>query len=119
MLPLHAAHPTQHNRDTFAIRPIDHRIVRDFEFPTEGVQPKVLDITEDGTVPFGIVLEQKIGGIYITANQVIAAIDLEIEIPPTTADSGDAVVLVTTLRDLANAEIRFLGIGGLVIQNKN
>src|ERR1700719_1302519 len=118
MLPLHAAHPAEHDRDTFSIGPLNHAVVGDLEFPSNEVQSEILDVADHGRVPLGIVLEKEIRSVGGATNEVIAAVDLQIKIASAAANLRKAVVLIAGLCDLANAKIDFLRVGSLALRNE-
>src|ERR1700687_533210 len=118
VLPLHAAHPAEHDRDTFSIGSLNHGFISDLEFPSNEVQSEILDVADHGSIAFGIVLEKEIRGVGRAANEVIAAVDLQIKIASAAANVRKAVVLIAGLGDLANAKIDFLGVGSLALGNE-
>ena len=112
MLPLRAAHESQHDRHAFAIGPFDHGVVGDLQLPAQQVKAEILGVMHDGRVPLRVVPEQQIGRVHAAADQVISSVHLQVEVAAG-ADVGKAVVRIAGLRDLANTEIDRLRIGYL------
>src|ERR1700730_3223273 len=118
VLPLHAAHPAQHDRDTFSIGSLNHGFIGDLEFPSDEVQSQILDVADRGRIAVRVVLEKEIRSVGGATNEVIAAVDLQIKIASAAANLRKAVVLIAGLCDLANAKIDFLRVGSLALRNE-
>ncbi len=116
MLPLHAAHPAQHDRDTFPISAFNHGLVCNLQLPSNEIQSKILDVAHHGSVAVGVILKKEIWSVGRTADQVVAAINLQIKIASAAANFRKAGVLIAGLRDLANAEVNLLSVRTLAIQ---
>ena len=116
MFPLHAAHPTQHDGDAFAIGALDHAVVGNFQFPADQVEPKVLYVADVCGIPLRVTPEEQVRCIRGPPDEVIAAVDLKVKVAATGADLRKAVVMVATLNDLPNAEINFLRVGDFAIR---
>ena len=104
MFPLRAAHESQHDRHAFAIGLFDHGVVGNLQLPAQQVKAKIFGVVHDGRVPLRVPLEQQVGRVHAAADQVIASVDLQVEVAAG-ADVGKAVVRIAGLRDVANAEI--------------
>src|ERR1700693_1198509 len=115
VLPLHAAHPAEHDRNPFSISPFNHGFICDLEFPSNEVQSEILDAADHGSISVGVILKEAIWSIGWPAAPVIAAVDLRIKIASAAANVRKAVVLIAGLGDLANAKIDFLDVGSLAL----
>ena len=80
MLPLGAAHISQHDRHTFAIGSLQHRVIRNLQLPADQIQSKIFHILHDGRVALGIVAKQQVRAIHAATNQIIPAIYLQIKV---------------------------------------
>ena len=112
MFPLRAAHEPQHDRHAFTIGPFDHGVVGDLQLPAQQVKAKILGVVHDVRVPLRVVPEEQVGRVHAAADQVIASVNLQVEVAAG-ADVGKAVVRIAGLGNLANAEIDRLRIGNV------
>ncbi len=106
----------EHDRHAFVVRPFDHGVVGDLQFPAQQVQAEIFGVAHDVRVPLRVVAEEQVGRVHAAANQVIAAIDFQVEIAAG-PDVRKTVVRIAGLRNLANAEVDRLGVRhlGLVV----
>ena len=110
MFPLRATHESQHDWHAFAIGPVDHGVVGDLQLPAKQVETEILGVTHDGRIAHWIISEEQIGRIDAAANQIVPAVDLQIEVTAR-ANFRKARVGITPLGDLANTEIDRLRVG--------
>src|SRR5205085_6906264 len=99
-----------HYGNTFAVRALDHGVVGDLQLPANQIQSQIFDVEDIGGIALRIAAKKQIGSIGSAANQIIPAIDLQIETAAATSDLRKAVVRITTLRNFADAKVDFLRI---------
>ena len=81
-LPLIAAHPPAHDRDTLLVGEFNDMFAGDLRLPAEEVDSEILDIAQDVGFPLRIEAIEKIRRIVGTADQKIPSVHLQIEIAP-------------------------------------
>src|SRR5690349_13637742 len=99
VLPLHAAHPTQHDGNPLTVGALEQAVVSNFQLPANEVQSQIFDVQDIGRIALRVAPEEQIGGIGGAANEIIAAVDLQVEASAATADLRKAVVRIATLRN--------------------
>ena len=81
LLPLVAAHPAIHQRDSQLVGHLNEPGRGDLGLQPQHVQTEIADVVQHGGVAFGVVAEKQIGGIGSAPHGEITAVDLEEEIP--------------------------------------
>src|SRR5260370_11810719 len=102
-LPLVAAHPTEHQRDSLLVGKFNNMFARDFRFPAKNVHAEVLHVTKNVRFASFVVLVQKVWGVHAAARQKVSAIYLEIEIAAL-SNASDLPIPATKLQDLADSQ---------------
>ena len=76
MLPLSAAHPTEHDRNALTVGELDHGIVGNFGLPADEIQAEVFYVPNCCRITRRVILEEQIRRVDASPNQVIPPIDL-------------------------------------------
>src|SRR5208337_1609968 len=96
LLPLVAAHPAKHKRNTLFIREFDNVLTGDLRFPTQHIDPEIFDIPQDFGFALRIIPIQQVRGVISSANTEVSTVDLEIKISAL-ALVGELFVFVAVL----------------------
>src|SRR5271157_621667 len=117
LLPLVAAHPAKHKRNTLFIREFDNVLTGDLRFPTQHIDPEILDIPQDLGFSLGIVAIQQVRGVITSTDPEVATVDLEIKIPAPTL-IRELLVLVAVLGNTPYPEAKVRAVRNLPILHK-
>src|ERR1039457_2911898 len=82
LLPLVAAHPSEHERNALFISQINNVFTGDFRFPPEKINAQIFYIAQYISLTLRVVTIKKVGGIIASTYQKIASINFQIKITP-------------------------------------
>src|SRR5271157_4690551 len=102
-LPLVAAHPAKHQRNTLFVRKLDNVLTGDLRFPTHHIDPEIFHIPQDVGFALRIIPIQQVRGVITSTDPEVATVDLEVEIPAL-ALVGELFVLIAVLGNASYSE---------------
>src|SRR5208283_3872180 len=102
-LPLVAAHPAKHQRNTLFVRELDNVLTGDLRFPTQHINPEIFDIPQDFGFALRIIPIQQVRRVISSAHAEVSTVDLEIKISALTL-IGELFVLIAVLGNASYPE---------------